>query len=185
MLINQKEVNMLYDEYVKPGTYLIHYGVRGMKWRQERRRRTDDEYESESSYNSRSNNIPQVIRPTNYQVPRFSTYDEYIEYRNRTRHPVTRKKPDSVIQEHISRSINRVTPSPTPRKKVKDTSYEVTYRPQKKPEQAPSENPQKPWYTNTKRPAVIQKGPVTSQNTDTKQEKSDTKKDRSNVKKKR
>lgn len=180
MLINQKEVNMLYDEYVKPGTYLIHYGVRGMKWRQERRRRTDDEYESESS-----NNIPQVIRPTNYQVPRFSTYDEYIEYRNRTSHPVTRKKPDSVIQEHISRSINRVTPSPAPRKKVKDTSYEVTYRPQKKPEQAPSENPQKPWYTNTKRPAVIQKGPVTRQNTDTKQEKSDTKKDRSNTKKKR
>lgn len=32
MLINQKEVNMLYDEYVARGNYLAHHGVKGQKW---------------------------------------------------------------------------------------------------------------------------------------------------------
>ena len=42
MLINQKEVNMLYDEYVVRGNYLAHHGVKGQKWgvRRERKKYT-------------------------------------------------------------------------------------------------------------------------------------------------
>jgi hypothetical protein len=32
MLINQKEVNMLYDEYVQSNDYICHHGVKGQRW---------------------------------------------------------------------------------------------------------------------------------------------------------
>ena len=50
MLINQKEVNMLYDEYIKSGEYLAHHGVKGQKWGVRHLKETHFSYKTRQDY---------------------------------------------------------------------------------------------------------------------------------------